>query len=333
MNTQITFSTAYAISADYLYLAGKADYLDAFARFTRIWQWYEPKSPKEWIYHDLSWCTSAVTAFIPDAVDDWWPCTLSEEGEVEFMDGKNSFVEKIPGAGVYSDDAEGWGYLSDLQQIGEHLYATGYSGQVYKRLAKNHWVHMDGGILQPIGLQSDNYSIQVINGPHENAIYVAGCRSLPFYPVRASFWDGCKWQDLVLPEVAERITNIYVESESRIWMCGANGTLLLGNAADGFNSLSSINDNQLFLSICKYKNKIYLGSNMGLFRYDPSNHSAGIQRVITNLSLELQDSNIVDAVDNVLWSIGSKDIARFDGTNWERINHPDNSRIGEEASE
>ena len=42
------------------------------------------------------------------------------------------------------------------------------------------------------------------------------------------------------------------------------------------------------------------------------------------------DANIVDSYDKVLWSIGPKDIARFDGKKWERIHHPDNPRIGEE---
>ena len=237
-------------------------------------------------------------------------------------------LEKIPGAGVHSDDATGLGYVSDLQQIGEHLYAAGFRGQVYKRMAPDHWVHVDAGILQAPNLRPGQYSIQVINGPHENAIYVAGCTHDPGYPVRASFWNGQSWRDLELPEVTERITNLYIESESRVWMCGANGTLLLGNADDGFRSLSSVDDNQLFLSICRYDDCIYLGSNLGLFVYDPAQHALGIREVVTGLVPELQDANIVDSVDQVLWSIGPKDIARFDGQRWERIHHPDNPPIG-----
>ena len=128
--------------------------------------------------------------------------------------------------------------------------------------------------------------------------------------------------------MAERIVNMYVESEQRIWMCGSNGTLLLGNAQEGFQSLSSVDDNQLFTSVCKFQDKIYLGSNLGLFVYDPAKAEAGIERVHTDLKPELQDANIVDSYDKVLWSIGPKDIARFDGHKWERIHDPDNPRIG-----
>lgn len=75
---------------------------------------------------------------------------------------------------------------------------------------------------------------------------------------------------------------------------------------------------------------MYLASNLGLFIYDPNDHEAGIQKVVTDLHPDLQDANIVDSYDKVLWSIGPKDIARFDGKKWERIHHPDNPRIGEE---
>jgi hypothetical protein len=42
---------------------------------------------------------------------------------------------------------------------------------------------------------------------------------------------------------------------------------------------------------------------------------------------ELQDAHVVDACDGVLWSIGEKDIARFDGKQWVRVDHPDNPPI------
>jgi hypothetical protein len=38
-------------------------------------------------------------------------------------------------------------------------------------------------------------------------------------------------------------------------------------------------------------------------------------------------------VDGVLWSIGPKDIARFDGQAWVRIHDPDNPRIEEPKSD
>jgi hypothetical protein len=217
--------------------------------------------------------------------------------------------------------------MSGLKQIGDHLYACGGAGQVYKRIQPFHWVHMDKGLLQDPGV-SERLLLSAIDGPHENAIYTAGSLSAMGHPPKVFFWNGLVWRELPMPAVAERINAIYVESETRIWLCGANGTLLLGNERVGFKSLSTVDDNQLFYSLCKYRDRIVLGSNMGLFFYDPSNHAQGIKEVVTGLEPELQDANVVDAVDDVLWSIGNKDIARYDGTKWERIHHPDNPPIG-----
>ncbi|WP_431257459.1 hypothetical protein ACQ86G_22845 [Roseateles chitinivorans] len=130
-----------------------------------------------------------------------------------------------------------------------------------------------------------------------------------------------------LPEVAEAINALYVESEDRVWLAGANGTLLVGNANDGFKSLSSVDDNQLFLGVCEYFGKVYLPSTLGLFVYDVQDPAAGIREVVTGLVPELQDARIIDRANGVLWSVGGKDIAKFDGKTWTRIHHPDNDPI------
>ena len=330
MSVEVTFSTGCTINSDAIVLAGSGDDLPPFAPFTRVFQ-FNMLEPPHWWAHDEEWRACSVSYFgaANEELDD--AVVLSEEGHVQYLGDHDPLLEKIPGAGVYSKDAKGWGYLADIQQIGEHLYACGYKGQVYKRLGAGDWRHVDGGLLQnPKTPQQNRIALSVINGPHESAIYAAGYQHAEWLPPKAFFFNGKQWFELKLPQVAERIVNMYVESEQHIWMCGSNGTLLLGNATDGFRSLSTVDDNQLFTSICKFQDKMYLASNLGLFVYDPKDHKAGIQKVTTDLAPDLQDANVVDSYDKVLWSIGPKDIARFDGKKWERIHHPDNPRIGEE---
>lgn len=72
-----------------------------------------------------------------------------------------------------------------------------------------------------------------------------------------------------------------------------------------------------------------MGASVSL-RLSSSTQNGIEPKVVTDLHPDLQDANIVDSYDKVLWSIGPKDIARFDGKKWERIHHPDNPRIGEE---
>lgn len=328
MKTEYTFATAYAADSSHIYVACAADIYEPFARFTTLYRWDERKSEAAWTFKDVDECVRSVTALIPDEGEEWWLCALSENGQV-YLNGNGRFSdEKIPGAGVFSEDSGGWGYVADLQQIGDHLYVCGYKGQVYKRVAPNQWLHLDHGLLQdPDTVMEKRIALSAINGPDENAIYAVGYRHADWLPPCAFFWEGRAWGELALPPVTERLTNIYVEDENRIWMCGSNGTLLLGNAKDGFKSLSTVDDNQLFLSLTKFQDRIYLGSNLGLFVYDPANHDGGILEVNTKLKPKLQDANVVDAVDGVLWSIGPKDIARFNGKKWTRVDHPDNPPI------
>lgn len=181
---------------------------------------------------------------------------------------------------------------------------------------------MDDGVLQPPNVE-DRLLLADIHGSAEDDIYI--CGGIPgAYGLegRLYHWDGKQWTSLTLP-TTERLTALYVEDANTVWICGANGTLLRGNRKAGFKDLSTVDDNQLFTSLTRFNGQIYLASNLGLFVFDGKK----IAPVHTGLTPELQDANVVDAVDGVLWSIGTKDIAKFDGTLWVRIDHPDNPPI------
>ena len=322
----IEFLNAVALDGESIYISGSLDALPAYSNHSRLFIYDEQLSPL-WRRHDVEWWSVATTVFIEHDGADWELCCLSNEGQIDYIRSTGDpVVESIPGAGVHRSGAVRWGYMSNLKQIGDHLYACGGAGQVYKRLGKDHWVHMDEGVLQAPDVD-DRLLPSAIDGPHEEAIYLVGALAESGYPPRVHFWNGKTWRHLELPEVAERLTCIYVETETRIWLAGANGTLLLGNAEDGFVSLSSVDDNQLFLGVCEYFGKVYLPSNLGLFVYDVDNPQAGIQEVVTGLTPELQDARIIDRANGVLWSVGGKDIAKFDGKVWTRIQHPDNDPI------
>lgn len=328
MSDEVSFHAGLAYAAEKLFVAASPDDAEAYSPYT-VWYVYVADDPDEpWTHFVSRWWGVAAAVFRPVGLDDWALVGLSNEGEVDFTFADEAITEKIPGAGVHAPDAQGWGYMSSLKQIGEHLYACGGGGQVYRREGPGQWVHMDDGLLQSPGV-SDRLLPRAIDGPHEQAIYLVGAVSSTGLPPFVYFWNGQAWRARSLPGVAERITHLLIESESRVWLCGANGTLLQGNAHDGFRSLSTVNDNQLFLSMAMLDGRLYLASNLGLHVYDPSDPAAGIRVVRTGLSPELQDANVLSACDGVLWSIGPKDLARFDGQRWERVRHPDNPPIGQ----
>lgn len=251
---------------------------------------------------------------------------LGENGVLVMLDTQTHY-ENIADGGLGRPGAAGYGYLSGLRQIGDHLYACGYGGQVYQRHDADNWRHFDGGLLQSIGTLDGGYAPLVIDGPDEQDIYLAGSENRRGYPPRADHWDGRKWTRLSLPPESGRITNILVESAKRIWLVGSKGTLLLGNAADGFRNIAPLGEKKLLLSVAMYKGVGYLATNVGLFKFDSARSGTGFVKVRTGLMPELQDANVVQSIEGVLWALGSKDLARFDGFSWERFHHPDNPKM------
>lgn len=320
-----TFRTGAAGARFVICLSAAMDAFDPTEPYSRIY-FFNQKAQNLWTFNEHDFVIPSVCVWRAPNTNQRIFVALSENGQVVFL-GPNQVQEQIHEAGLHHTRSKGFGYLNDIQQIGEYLYACGFSGQVYRRIGEHNWVHMDEGILQQPGMNGGEYFVQVINGFSAQGIYIAGSENLRGYPPRADFWNGKQWSRLNLPKSAGRITNIFVESEEKIWMCGSKGTILLGNAHDGFLNLNEFEQNYLFLSICKFKEKIYLGSNLGLFTFNPIDFSEGINKVHTAMKPELQDANVVESVDDVLWSIGPKDIARFDGIKWERFHHPDNPPI------
>jgi hypothetical protein len=326
LDAEISFTGALVVTNDFVAITAADDQREAYTPFTRIFQWVDEPPPKWWS-HDVAWWAIATAYFGPEHEEFDDIVVMSQEGHVQYIGDHAPLNEKIPGSGVFSEGAQRWGYLSGLRQIGDHLYACGGAGQVYKRLGPNNWVHMDEGLLQDPKVEK-RLLLSDINGTSESDIYVSAS-----YPGtaglegRAFHFDGQQWRGFEMPEMGYLIA-IFIEAPDRIWMCGQNGALVYGNAAAGFIDVSAVDDNQLFYSLTKFQNRIVLGSNMGLFQFD----GQFITPLMTGLKPEPEregDIHTVQTFDGMLWCIGSKDIVRYDGSKWERIHHPDNPKIGE----
>lgn len=231
---------------------------------------------------------------------------LSDEGYVFFIGKEEGFVEKIPGAGLHADDSEGFGAMSCIRQIGHHLYAVGCGGQVYQRLIAGAWRHVDEGLLCRRGLTSgwasstSTAAAGAAYSPSATMVQCAGSTVLPWYAIAVPSTTYLK--------------AVLVESAERVWICGWHGTLLVGNERNGFDVLET-STRDSFLSMTMLDGTLYLGTGAGVSVYD----GRRVTPIDTGLEPELANGQIVDAVEGVLWSFGYSDIARFDGTVWERF--------------
>lgn len=299
--------------------------------------WITADSPGyEWVWNDYDW-TVVSTGLTPAGLR----CVLSKEGQVNIYGpgGVPDCTFQIPDAGVSGPASIGLGYVLRIRAVGSHLLVCGQSRQVYRfdwggqDLASGRWVDMAGSMRQPpmpeppeddddldaLDAWLDaNESIDFldIDGPAENDLYAVGDETW--------HWDGHAWRQLPLP-TDEPLAALHVVDARRIAMVGHNGTVLWGNAREGFRNLSTVDDNQNFTGVAWFDNRLFLASNVGLFTCAPS--SPRIEPYRTPLTPDLRDTHQLEAKDGVLWSFGFKDLAYFDGQRWTRVDHPDNPPI------
>ena len=292
---------------------------------------------RRWLVKDYDWLTVCVAH---------WPmyqirCILSREGDIRLYGpgGVPDRTYRLPDAGVMREEAAGYGYVNRIRTIGQSLYVCGQSRQVYRfapgaaHVLDGVWKDFAGPMRQaPINEppddpeggeaferwldENDAIDFMDITGASEDDIYAAGDECWHY--------DGLRWEQLQLP-TDECINAIKAIDTDQIVMVGHNGTVLMGNARQGFKELSGIEDNQNFTGAEWFQGKLFLASNLGLYIYDPD--TGKIEPYRTKLSPELQDAHILEAKDGVLWSFGFKDLAYFDGKAWMRVDHPDNPPI------
>lgn len=313
---RITFIAGCAVEHDYFYVAARGDEHDPRETiFTRLFVYME--EPEPWSHHDIDANIESVCVKKATSTTGRRLCALSKEGEVEIFSAKNnsSTVEKIPEAGLRLGSR---GYVRAIREIGDSLFVCGANDQVYRRDDEDGtWTLLTAAPLKMVDALDPYYSLlNSIDGTSERDVYVCGLSGRLFH------YDGMTWTAISLP-TDEHLNCVRSFSKDEVWICGENGTLLLGNVRDGFKNVSTIDDNQLFWSLTKFQGKIYVATpDEGLFVYDQKS----IAPVDTGLANGLW-TYIVDAVEGALWSFSEKEIAYFDGSTWKHVQHPDNEPI------
>jgi hypothetical protein len=319
---QISFTTGLAVDDDYLRLAAFRDDIDPYeVDETRMLTYDAQESEEPWNHDDVEMHIISMCIWRNAQGKKRAYVSLSWEGEVEIaLQGQSEpTAEFITDAGLHGEWSADHGYVMDVAAIGPTLYVCGDAGQIYRRESNGNWIHFDQGLLlSPEATENTSRCFMAIDGNSEKSIYVAGVDGEIFY------FDGKIWKNLP-SNTDEQLLCMHIASEEEVYIAGSNGTCLKGNAQIGFKDISSIDDNMRISSITKFQEKIYIASNLGLYIYDPV--KSCFQEVNTNLNPALFDASTLQKSPNLLWSIGQKDIASFDGKVWTRLEYPENSKL------
>lgn len=314
---EVSFLAGCAVDYDYIYVTSILDaYNPREVIHSRLFAYISTIDDGRWGQHDIDASIIAVCVKKATTTVGRRLVALSSEGEVEIYSNKDGSIilEKIEHAGVRLGNR---GYVSSIREIGDTLFVCGVNDQVYRRREDGQWDLISSGALSVRKVIDGSISmLNSIDGTSETDVYTCGLSG------KLCHYNGSTWTRIAL-STDEHLNCVRCISPEEVWVCGDNGTVLVGNVNSGFRDVSTIDDNQQFWSLTKFQNKIYLSSvDDGLFIYD----NISIKSVDTGLASGLW-TNTVDSVPEMLWSFSPKEIACFDGKKWTRINHPDNPEI------
>jgi len=229
---------------------------------------------------------------------------LSEDGRIHIADGSQLHWESL----ARFKARPGLGNLISMRLIGNAVYIVGMQRQVYKRrLTDPDWTRADIGCVVP-EKSLEIASFEALDGTSEEDIYGVG--------LYGEIWryDGLIWRRLDSP------TNVKLQAvccvdEDTIYIAGARGLVLKGNE-NTWKFVNNTSTELTFWGIARYKDQIYLSTDQGsIFTI------CNDEIILVRTGLEPLSTFSLHVSDGLLLSTGRKDLAIFDGSNWQRLNY------------
>ena len=186
-----------------------------------------------------------------------------------------------------------------VTNIAGKAYAAGLGGIVYRLDEFLKWVPMDKGL--PTSL-----NIEAIDGFDDGDIYAVGDAG--------ALWrfDGRKWSNCDLPTNVN-FNAVKCAGDENIYVAGNDGCLLCGQP-DTWEFLAEDETHETFWDMEWFGGELYLSTISFVYR-------------LQNGKLELVDFGDhtpdtcyqLSAAKGFMWSIGARDVMKFDGKTWTRI--------------
>ncbi|WP_208909762.1 hypothetical protein [Paracidovorax avenae] len=246
----------------------------------------------------------------------------------------NSVVGFYPKGGAAEYDEvlplpanKGGGVMGQLRFIDGKLYAAGSGGCIYRRMSKGCWVEVNAGLnikgateyekeghtwSRALDLAENQVHTTTINGK-SGKIISAGHRGEVF------FLKGERWER-VASQTNATLRDIAVNDAGTFYICGRNGTLIVGDER-GFSPIrTSIDD--YFKSMAFFNGELYIGGSQRLYKLSGDS----VQPVRTNQNAPFNCVEL-DAYDGELLVVSDRWFLVFDGATWRRIDDPDNADV------
>lgn len=195
-------------------------------------------------------------------------------------------------------------WMIDIKSIGKSIFAVGMARQVYRRMAANSWIQFNQGA--EITTEEEIFcGFRSIDGIDENCLYAVG--------LLGEIWhfNGGTWRKLDSP-TNMRLDQVRYVSPELVYACGAGGTIIRGHCDSWVPVEQDVTDGNLW-GMEPFDGKVYFADSTAVYVLDGEDFS----KVDMKLSQPVTTSYL-QAKDGVLYSLGSRDLVRFDGQSWSR---------------
>lgn len=178
-------------------------------------------------------------------------------------------------------------------------YSAGHGGMVYRLDKLTEWVRIDNGL-------PDDFKITSIDGFNADDIYAVG------YKGEAWHFSGLHWSKVNLP-VNINLTSVKCAGDGNVYIAGYDGVLLCGYSNE-WDIIAKEETGGTIWDLEWFQDNLYISTM--LFVYTLKNKK--FELVVFDNDPPNSCYHLSTSKD-VLWSIGSSDIASFDGRQWKRI--------------
>jgi hypothetical protein len=253
-----------------------------------------------WGAKDLEWLACSVTV---SRVPSDRTLTLGQLGEVFAAGGGQSREE----ADVFSaSQSPKRGPLREVRALaGGQAYAVGTCRQAYSYLGPDKWVCIDQTAQVP-GRDITETSFESIDGFGENEIYTVGWEG--------EIWkyDGHTWRQIDTPTNLA-LYKLVCAADGNAYACGQLGLLLRGRH-DKWEVIDHGVTSEDFWGLAWFNDRLYVASTNFLYELRKADlNLVDFGDAVPNSCYHLSTA------DNIMWSIGAKDVVEFDGKAWTTI--------------
>jgi hypothetical protein len=234
---------------------------------------------------------------------------LTNEGDLYFLTEDVDY-EKIPGAGVLSEDAEDFGSTLAISHNAGILYVCGDGSQVYFRPKKDEWIRICDRDID--GMADNFFEAVAAISPAKLAV----CGYTHSRPKNAAkgclyFYKDERWSPAELPSNQSLYDLVFADA-SRVVAVGGGGTIVVGTGPGAMEDASVEGLLEKFLRIRLDRSKLYVLGKTAIFIFDTR------LNLLETLALpsEYRSPKNIEVKEGIIWYFDREGLARHDGTAW-----------------